>query len=69
MDDDELYTPQQVRAAKRAAKALKELSDSGLCLLWHPSSGTVYAMHKEDYAEGNTSNALECGYIDDGGDF
>jgi len=35
------YTKEQVRAAKRAAKALKELADSGLYLIWHASSGYI----------------------------
>lgn len=38
------YTKEQVRAAKRAAKALKELADSGLYLIWHASSGYI-AIH------------------------
>ena len=63
------FSPEQIRAAKRANRALKELADSGLFLLCHYSSGTIYALHEEEYTSGDTSNSLDCGKIHDGGDF
>lgn len=66
------YTKEQVRAAKRAAKALNELSESGVYLIWHGASGNIYAVPKEvrqNCEEHSTTDYLFCGIIDDGGDW
>lgn len=67
------YSSQQIRAAKRAAKALKELTDSGLYLIWHTSGGEIYGVPrhmKEEVEElGPDYGWLECGIIHDGGDW
>lgn len=65
------YTKEQVRAAKRAAKALKELADSGLYLIWHASSGEIYCYpSSEDVPDrGYGDDVLVCGHIHEGGDW
>lgn len=63
------FTPEQERAARRAKKALRKLQESGLMLIWHSSTGTVYAVHKEDFANPSNAESLECGKINDGGDW
>lgn len=66
------YTKEQVRAAKRAAKALNELSQSGLYLIWHCATGNIYGVPKEmrdDVESDGVNDYLPCGIIDDGGDW
>lgn len=66
------YTKEQTRAAKRAAKALNELSDSGLHLIWHAASHEIYAVPheiKDCIENSNTNDYLSCGFIDDAGDW
>lgn len=66
------YTPEQIRAARRARKALKELSESGLYLIQHASSGDIYAIPQEmasDVSDLVTYELLDCGHIDDAGDW
>lgn len=66
------YTPEQIRAAKRAEKALKALRDSGLYLIQHSSSGDIYAVPNsmsEMVSELDTSKLLCCGHIHDAGDW
>lgn len=66
------YTPEQIRAARRASKALKLLSESGLYLIQHGSSGDIYAIPKDmsfDVSGLETHKLLDCGHIDDAGDW
>lgn len=71
MNDIE-YTPRQIRAAKRAQRALNLLRDDGLCLIQHSSTGEIYAVpqHMADSICGtDTYKFLNCGRIDDAGDW
>lgn len=66
------YTKEQIRAAKRAAKALNELSESGLFLIWHCASGAIYCVPKgmkDNIVDDGSNDYLSCGTIDDGGDW
>ncbi len=66
------YTKEQVRAARRATKALNELSESGLSLVWHAASHNIYAIPndiKDSIENSDTTDYLECGVIDDAGDW
>ena len=66
------YTPEQIRAAGRARRALKTLSESGLYLIQHASSGDIYAIPIEmssDVSALETCKLLDCGHIDDAGDW
>lgn len=69
MIDMEKFTEKQKRAARRASKALKELSNDGLYLIYHASSGTIYAVDEDGYQDPHNSDRLQCGQIDDGGDW
>ena len=63
------FTPEQERAARRAKKAFQQLRESGLMLIWHSATGNIYAVHQEDFINPDGAESLECGKINDGGDW
>lgn len=67
------FTKEQERAARRAKKALKELTNSGLLLIAN-AGGSLYAVDHDTYdnienQELDDSNSLDCGYLHDMGDW
>lgn len=68
MNDIE-FTPEQIRAARRAKKALNFLRESGLMLIAHMASGTIYACHESDFDNPDNAEKLDCGKIHDSGDW
>lgn len=64
-----------VNAARKAESALNDLRKSGLRIVWHASSGNLYAVREETFENLNSSETndddkyLPCGSISDGGDW
>lgn len=63
------------KAARKAEDALELLRAYGLKIVWHASSGNLYAVREETFENLNSSETndddkyLPCGSISDGGDW